>query len=460
MNGDAATDKARPEPATSADGRRDRHENNGVRHGPEPAAPAWPRAIDAAAFHGLAGKIVRTILPASEADPVALLVQTLTAFGNVVGRGRYFEAEADHHHGNEFVVLVGRTSKARKGSSWGHIERLMARAEEQWAKERLQTGASSGEGIIHAVRDPVMKRECIKERGKPPRYEEVEADPGVLDKRLLIYEPEYANVLKQTERMGNTLSVVLRNAWDGRDLQTLTKNSPTSATGAHVSMIGHITADELRRYLTQTEQANGFGNRHLWICIQRSKTLPDGGKVDGADLLALADALADAMQFSKTCGVMRRSEDAVLVWREVYGPLSDGKPGLTGAVLARAEAHVMRLAMLYALLDRSPQIRAAHLMAALAVWEYCERSVKFIFGDSIGDPVADELLRVLRAAGPQGATRTEMLNYFGRNRSTDRIGRALGMLLEHRLARMEKSQPQGPGRPEERWYAAEVVPGN
>ena len=112
------------------------------------------------------------------------------------------------------------------------------------------------------------------------RYEEVEADPGVADKRLLVYEPEFANVLKQTERQGNTLSAILRNAWDGRDLRSMTKNSPARATGAHVSLIGHITADELRRYLTQTETANGFGNRHLWICADRSKMLPEGGVID------------------------------------------------------------------------------------------------------------------------------------------------------------------------------------
>jgi len=67
---------------------------------------------------------------------------------------------------------------------------------------------------------------------------------------------------------------------DGRTLQNLTKNSPARATGAHISSIGHITADELRRYLTATESANGFGNRQLWICTKRSKLLPEGGTID------------------------------------------------------------------------------------------------------------------------------------------------------------------------------------
>ena len=154
----------------------------------------------------------------------------LVAFGNAIGRAAHFTVEGDRHHGNEFAVLVGKTSKARKGTSWGRIDRLMQQAEEQWAAERVQTGLSSGEGLIWAVRDPIMKRERVKERGSV-RYEEVEADPGVADKRLLVYEPEFANVLKQTERQGNTLSAILRVAWDGRDLRSMTKNSPARATG-------------------------------------------------------------------------------------------------------------------------------------------------------------------------------------------------------------------------------------
>ncbi len=351
--------------------------------------------------------------------------------------------------GTEFVVLVGKTSKARKGTSWGRVNQLLEEAEAQWAAERVQTGLSSGEGLIWAVRDPIMKRERIKEKGSV-RYEEVEADPGVADKRLLVYEPEFANVLKQTERQGNTLSAILRVAWDGRDLRSMTKNSPARATGAHVSLIGHITADELRRYLTQTETANGFGNRFLWICADRSKQLPEGGVIDPAALDALRDELADALTFARSAGEVRRDDEARTVWCEVYGELSDGKPGLAGALLARGEAHVMRLALLYALLDKSPLIRAPHLMAALALWGYAERSVYHVFGDNLGDPIADELLRLLRSC-PNGLTRTEIRDYFQRHASADRIGRALGMLLQHKLARREQV-PTG-GRSSERWYA-------
>jgi hypothetical protein len=106
---------------------------------PLPELPTWPAPPAEEAFFGLAGQIVRAIEPASTADPAALLVQVLVAFGNMVGRVAHFTVESDRHHGNEFAVLVGKTSKARKGTSCGRTNGLMRAAEEEWATERVQT---------------------------------------------------------------------------------------------------------------------------------------------------------------------------------------------------------------------------------------------------------------------------------------------------------------------------------
>ena len=70
-------------------------------------------------------------------------------------------------------------------------------------------------------------------------------------------------------REGNTLSAIIRQAWDSGNLHPLTKNSPIRATDAHISIIGHITREELLRYLTETEQANGFANRFIWLMVYR-----------------------------------------------------------------------------------------------------------------------------------------------------------------------------------------------
>ena len=108
--------------------------------------------------------------------------------------------------------------------------------------------------------------------------------------------------------------------------------------------------------------------------------------------------------------------------------------------------------MLYALADSCDFIRRPHLKAALALWDYSERSAAFVFGESLGDPTADELLRALRAT-PDGMTRTEIREHFGRNKSSGEIARALGVLARQGLASGEKEKRDGPGRPTERWYA-------
>ncbi|HEV3204735.1 MAG TPA: hypothetical protein VGY77_10140 [Gemmataceae bacterium] len=300
-------------------------------------------------------------------------------------------------------------------------------------------------------RDPVMARQPVKEKGRVTGVQEYEADPGETDKRLLIVEPEYAVVLRNIERQGNTLSAILRNAWDGLPLRSLTtgrQHSPVQATNPHISLIGHITQDELRRYLSRTEAASGYGNRHLWLCVRRSKCLPEGG--GWLDLDRFIGPMSGAIAGAREGGELRRDDRARAVWKDVYPSLSDGKPGLAGAMLGRGEAQVMRLASLYALMDLSRTIKADHLVAALALWSFCERSIKYIFGDSLGDDVADEILVNLRRR-KDGVTRTEIRDIFGRNQSGERIARALSLLTKYNLAECRPDTDTG-GRPAERWF--------
>ena len=297
----------------------------------------------------------------------------------------------------------------------------------------VASGLSSGEGLIWAVRDPVSEK-----------------DEGVLDKRLVVLESEFASTLRVVGRDGNTLSALIRTAWDTGDLRSLTKNSPAQATGAHISIIGHITRDELLRELTRTEAGNGFANRFLWTCVRRSKVLPEGGALNADELRPLGGELAEVLKFGQAVGEMKRDEASRVLWCEVYESLSDGQPGLFGAVIARAEAQVMRLAGIYALMDRSDVICVQHLGAALEVWRYAEDSARFVFGDALGDPVADEILGALRTH-PEGLTRSDIRDLFSRNAKAVTISAALALLDERSLAHCH-SEDTG-GRPVERWFA-------
>jgi hypothetical protein len=110
---------------------------------------------------------------------------------------------------------------------------------------------------------------------------------------------------------------------------------------------------------------------------------------------------------------------------------------------------VVRLALIYAILDGSPEIDVQHLRAALAVWGYAEDSAAFIFGQSLGDPIADDILRALRQAGADGMSRTAIRDLFGRNRSADQIGTALAALATQGQAKGEMRTSGG--RPAEVW---------
>jgi hypothetical protein len=402
---------------------------------------AWPTP-DKAAYYGLAGDVARKIEPHTESDPVAILLGFITCFGNVVGINPYYQVESDRHYTNLNIVYVGASSKGRKGTADGRVKAVIKSADETWFSERTASGMSSGEGLINAVRDEVQKWD--------PKAQKTEiVDPGVIDKRLMVTEPEFAGVLSAMERHGNTLSPVIRNAWDGKKLQTMTKGSPLKATGAHISIIAHITEDEARARLTRTEMANGFANRFLFCCVKRSKFLPHGGALADADLVDLASRAKKAVEFARQVGRVKMTEEAAQAWEAAYPELSAERSGLAGAVIARSEAQVIRLALVYALLDCKDAISPEHLEAAMSVWAHCEESALRIFGDSLGDPVADDILRELRQRG--GMTRTDISNLFARNRSSAQIDAALALLDKGGYARMDSKATDG--RPTEVWFA-------
>jgi Protein of unknown function (DUF3987) len=394
-----------------------------------------------AAYYGLAGEVVDTIAPHSEADPVAILLQFLVAFGNAVGLSPYYQVEGDKHRAKLFVVTSGATSKGRKGTALGRIRQLMAIADPDWERDSIQTGLSSGEGVIFHVRDP------ISTLGKDGKTEQVDA--GVTDKRLMLLAEEFAGTLRVMERAGNTLSPVLRDAWGTSRLQTLTKNSPTKATNSHISIIAHVTDDELHAVLTKVEMANGFANRFLFARVRRSKLLPHGGHLDFEALQDLGEQIATRHRQAQTLGRITMTDVAAEAWAKNYAELSRDRPGLLGAILGRAEAQVIRLALIYALLDNKTQIDLLHLRAALAVWGFCEDSATQIWGDMIGDDVSDTIFAALKTAGSTGLRRTEMSNLFSRHVPSARITKVLETL--ERAGKAERVAGPTVGHGEQRW---------
>ena len=216
-----------------------------------------------AALYGLAGRAVRTIAPHTEAHPAAILLQLLAVFGNLVGPGPHCMVDATRHGLNLFVVLVGDSSKARKGTSWGQVARLFAQVDRDWLSTRITSGCLTAGGLVYALRDQ-----------QPPT-----------DRRLLALSEEFASILYALKRGKAQLSPLLRSAWDSGNLPTLNMHQDLQATGTHISLIAHITQRELAQSLHHTEAHNGFANRCLWTWVQRNNCLPEGGDLSDERLI-------------------------------------------------------------------------------------------------------------------------------------------------------------------------------
>jgi len=394
------------------------------------ACDSGPPGLPDRAYHGLAGEFVRAMEPYSEANPASILVQLLVAFGNAVGRGPNFVAGADTHYTNNNAVIVGQTANARKGMSMGFVRELLARADPDWAEKRVLGGLASGEGLIAA----------LQKSGN--------------DKRLLAFESEFSRVLKTAERSGNTLSDIIRQAWDGSNLNVMTRQNPLFVNDPHVSVVGHITMDELISLMPDISALNGFANRFLWVYADRYQYLPEGEPPADFLMTYYADELRNSLSFGGRTGMMHRDARANALWNQVYEKLSAGRSGMIGAATARAEAHTMRLACVYALLDQSGQVQVDHLVAALAVWCYCEASARLIFGGTPGDPVTSRILALLRRS-PDGMTRTELSNAFSHNRTAREIDAALkGLESQRQIEAIKETRERG--RPAERWRAVRI----
>lgn len=396
-----------------------------------PPPAGWPAPPDRAVYHELLGEIVTRIEPHTEADPIAILTQLLVAFGAAVGRGAWFTVEATRHHANEFMLLVGDSSKARKGSSWDHVRRLLAEVDPS-IEHRILTGLSSGEGLIWAVRDPAGQ------------------DPGISDQRLLVIEPEFASVLKASAREISTLSPTLRSAWDGRPLAILTRTAPARATGAHIALIGHITQAELRRHTTTIELANGYLNRFLVIACRRVRLLPEGGHHDPLHGSDLHRQLAAAVAHARNAGQLRLDPDARALWHDAYHRLAQPQPGILGQITARAEAHTIRLALLYALTDNKRQISPQHLTAALALHDYAARSAAWALTGATGQPLAEQIHAAL-TTNPAGLTRSQISDTLNHNQPAGHIDDALRALQT--AGRATVTQIATGGRPAQLWTA-------
>ena len=354
------------------------------------------------------------------------------------------------HHTRQFMLHIGRSGRGRKGdavSLISRIEKALKTLSPDATPKVHRGGLSSREGLVYLIHDGYSE-------GKT----EVEA---VLDKRLLVIESEFANVLHQGKREGNTLSAALRDCWDGVSMKPATKSSRLWATDPHIAMIGAVTPGELLGLMASRELTNGFANRFMMFWAERTKMLAFPRATRQEDVDALAQRVLGVLTFCKAERWAEKDDMRVELSPEArkryeklyHGELNDNSAGeRITALIERRAPMLLRLAMLFALCDLTTTVEVHHINAALAWVRYSVESVKFIFA-SAADEVAtaetnDTAEKIVVYLVKKGeASRGDLTtNCFQGHATKTRIDAALDELLSSnppRIAVESKPRPKG-----------------
>jgi len=276
----------------------------------------------------------------------------------------------------------------------------------------------------------------------------VDAVGGDNDRRLLIIETEYSRILAVGKRDGSTLPGLQRQAWDGTRMQVRSRAGTAVADRPHIVIVGHITRAELLARASESDTLGGSLNRFLIVPTRRSKLLPSGGNLDSRVVAGFGRNVAFVAMQARKVGIVRRTAEAEDYWAILYGRLADDDPGgLLGAVIARDAAQILRLSLVYALLDGSHKIEVVHVLAAEAIWNYCRAGAAMIFGERTGDTIADMILTELQRHSAEGLDKTAIRDLLGRHAKGERVDLALALLESRGLATKATKHTHAGGRP-------------
>jgi hypothetical protein len=412
----------------------------------------FPEPMAKEAYYGIVGEVVNIIRPDTEACPESILVQVMLGLLNQIGR-RVYRRQAGVHCLNEFVVLAGLSKTGCKGASWDVSSGLLEAVDPVWFDNCIHSGIESGEGVISWVRDDKYrithggKRICI---------------PGVSDKRLLIFEDEFPRLLMIANRPHNTLSPTLREVFDGkRILETGSKNDPERATGALISVLGHGVPEEIRTQLSAIDAVNGFANRILFIAVQGVGEIAIPPPIDWLaqhpGILTRIKAILATFQTQRMTHLSWSAEGEA-AWKEYYQKNRERKfSGLIDPFIRRSLAHTLRWTMGFCVLDGETAMRKEHLLAAIAIVEYSERSAQWIFGEKIGDKDADKIFWELDRH-PEGMSLSEIYKeIFGGHHKATEIRMKLSLLREAGFVDFRLERSPRATKPTERWFSSRYL---
>lgn len=410
---------------------------------------------DPLCLYGLIGEIAKAGSTDNETNPYAIAANAIAYLSAAIGRGAFMAVGNTWHHPRMYSLHIGRSSRGRKGDAVALITRInyVLRTIDEYAAPQVHRGGlSSREGLIFLIHDGFKE-------GK------TEVEP-IHDKRLWVVESEFANVLHQGKRDGNTLSPALRDCWDGVSLKPATKSNRLYATDPHVNLSAAITPTELHSLMQSRELTNGFANRFLMFWAERTHMVPFPLTTNQDDVVALARRIYEVLMFCKSTEYANKdhlrvtlSDDAKRLYDKLYRTeLNDTSAGekITSLIERRAPM-LLRLAMLFALTDLSTIVEPKHIHAGLAWIRFSVDSIKFVFSSAIDEvevaetvDTADKIVSYLAENGD--TTRWDLSSKCFRGHvSKSRIDHAIDELLASNPPRIQvesiprpKSSPGSP----------------
>ncbi len=411
------------------------------------AAPPKP---DPAMFHGITGEVADAATNGKEPNKASVSLAFLTWLSAAAGRHHFLSIGDQTHPLLINGLHVGRSMVAAKGESWAMVKRLRqavgkmmdeypAQATDEDAvvtpdlfAGRLHSGGlSTGEGLAVLVHDGYTV-------GK------TEHAP-IDDKRLLVVEAEFAKLLEQGKREGNTLSPIIRDLFDGGSITPATKGGYIWATEPHVVIHGAITPHELRARMDATSAHNGLMNRFLIIFAERTCLVAFPERTPDEVVQRLAVKVRDVIKFArgdyprtKYAAPVTLSDEAREMFAAAYPDLRrrDGSTPIIASLLERRAPITMRLAGLFAVTDQTTVVRDEHMQAALAWARFHRESVAFVFGHDMSQRIESEKRKEHKqkildgiTAG-QWVTRTTIHSHvFGKRITSKELTAALEELL-------------------------------
>jgi Protein of unknown function (DUF3987) len=407
----------------------------------------WLPPIEPAVFDCYLGQLATTFDPYTEADQVGVMASLLAAVGAHLGPAPHLQIGYERHPLLVWPLLIGDTNVGKKGTAHNAAKALLLSADTEFVANNIRSGLSTGEGLATVFAD-----DSEEQSGKPGRRRLLPEG----DIRLLAFEPEWASVMARMKRENNTLSAMLRQAWEGGDLSTLNVDARV-AKESHLGILAHITPEEFKAKVSAADMAGGTYNRFLPIAVAQSKFRPRAEMADPVLTEQLGASLADRLSHASRLETVGFTTAGSLAWERLYYEFTGyhTEEIKVRQFVSRALPYCLRVAAIYAALDRTDRISPAHLAAAAALVRYSIASARAVLH---GDTDA-ALVAWIGQASADGRTKSEITKKLQGQGTAEDHKRVLDRLVGEGLLRITH-RPRADGRPGRSAEIYTAAPGN